>query len=53
MIREQNKDGDWVQAIPLPYHGFLHKKCSCRARFFTMKGYRGHYALIHILRLWE
>lgn len=44
----QNQDGQWVPAIPLPYHG-LRKRCDCGRRFWTMEGYRGHYALAHIL----
>ena len=46
----QNKRGEWVPAIPLPYYG-LRKHCTCGRRFWTEQGYRGHYALAHILAL--
>ena len=44
----QNKAGQWVPAIPLPFYG-LRKRCGCGRRFWTEEGYRGHYALVHIL----
>lgn len=44
----QNKLGEWVPAIPLPFFGFR-RKCRCGAKFWTLEGYRGHYALAHIL----
>lgn len=43
----QNDSGVWVSAIPLPYYG-LRKRCDCGRRFWTMDGYRGHYALTHV-----
>lgn len=56
----QNKEGKWVPAIPEPYYGFK-KKCThfgnvdsldwCDEKFWTYEGYRGHYALKHILNL--
>jgi hypothetical protein len=46
----QNDAGEWVPAIPLPFYG-LRKHCDCGRKFWTMAGYRGHYALRHILRL--
>jgi hypothetical protein len=46
----QNDRGDWVPAIPLPFYG-LRKRCDCGQRFWTAAGYRGHYALVHILGL--
>lgn len=54
MIQTQNKDGDWVQAIPEPLYIMLglKKECiMCMRDFWTNEGYRGHYALKHILRL--
>jgi hypothetical protein len=46
-----NLDGGWVPDIPLPMYG-LRKECRlCHHYWFTMRGYRGHYALEHILRL--
>jgi hypothetical protein len=44
----QRDDGKWVPAIPLPLVG-LRKSCQCGAKFWTLPGYRGHYALAHIL----
>jgi hypothetical protein len=46
----QNADGKWVPAIPLPLYG-LRKHCRCGRKYWTLAGYRGHYALAHILRL--
>jgi hypothetical protein len=46
----QNERGQWVPAVPLPFFG-LRKRCSCGRKFWTMDGYRGHYALCHILSL--
>jgi len=46
----RNDDGQWVPAIPLPLLG-LRKRCECGRKFWTLAGYRGHYALRHILRL--
>lgn len=45
-----NKEGNWVPAIPEPYYG-LRKCCDCGDKFWTLKGYRAHYALEHILYL--
>jgi hypothetical protein len=48
----QNDLGEWVPSIPEPFYG-LRKQCwDCkpRRRFWTKAGYRGHYALVHILR---
>lgn len=46
----QNRDGEWVPAIPLPLYG-LRKRCECGRRFWTTGGYQGHYALAHVLKL--
>lgn len=46
----QNKRGEWVPDIPVPFYG-LRKRCTCGRKFWTMGGYRGHYALRHILSL--
>jgi len=46
----QNKAGEWVPAIPLPFYG-LRKRCGCGRRFWTATGYRGHYALLHVMHL--
>jgi hypothetical protein len=55
-LRRQNKQGEWVVAIPLPYDYVLFKRCGkwdgrneCQAKFFTRRGYNGHYALVHIV----
>lgn len=52
----RNKDGEWVPAIPEPFEtffaGFARHLCpSCGEKFWTYDGYRGHYALCHILKL--
>jgi hypothetical protein len=44
----ENRRGEWVPAIPLPFIG-LRKKCSCGKKFWTTEGYRAHYALRHII----
>jgi hypothetical protein len=49
-VTTQNDRGEWVPAIPVPFYG-LRKHCSCGRKFWTERGYRGHYALAHILRL--
>ena len=46
----QNKAGEWVPSIPLPFYG-LRKRCKCGRKFWTTQGYRGHFALWHILNL--
>lgn len=48
----QNKEGEWVPAIPLPYFGNRYH-CFCGRKFWKMKNYRAHYALVHILKLGE
>lgn len=49
----QNTRGEWVPAIPLPYYLPLHRfRCGeggCSRTFWTMEGYRGHYAVAHVL----
>lgn len=47
----QNRDGEWVPAIPEPLRGVWWKQCKCEQEFLTMRGYRGHYALAHILKV--
>lgn len=46
----QNRRGEWVPSIPLPWYE-VRQHCDCGRRFWTAKGYRGHYALEHILGL--
>ena len=48
MNQTTNTRGEWVPAIPQPLLG-LRKRCSCGRRFWTLDGYRGHYAYAHIL----
>lgn len=48
-ISAQNARGQWVPAIPLPFHGVRLKCLDCGKRFWTMNRYREHYALHHIL----
>lgn len=53
-VQVQNKRGEWVPSIPIPLYVpplMLRKRCSCGRGFWTMDGYRGHYALAHILAL--
>lgn len=50
--KTQNKRGEWVPSIPLPFFGIM-KSCHCGRRFWTLAGYRGHYALRHALGLGE
>jgi len=45
----QNKRGEWVPSIPVPFYG-IRKTCCCGRKFWTMRGYELHYALDHILR---
>jgi hypothetical protein len=48
----QNSRGDWVPAIPLPLFTWPHRhRCECGRSFWTMGGYRGHYALVHVMHL--
>lgn len=47
-----NRAGLWVPSIPLPYtYGFSRVGCSCGEKFWSIRAYRGHYALEHILEL--
>jgi hypothetical protein len=51
-VTAKNLDGQWVPDIPVPYWILFGKKCAqCGKNFWTMRGYRGHYALAHILKL--
>lgn len=51
----RNRDGKYVPSIPLPlYVGWRMRLAQCTECHVTFKneaGYRGHYALVHILRL--
>lgn len=44
----QNGRGNWVPAIPIPVTRVRHE-CSCGERFWTMDGYNGHYAYVHLI----
>lgn len=46
----RNRAGERVPSIPLPFYG-LRKHCGCGRKFWTEEGYKGHYALAHILLL--
>lgn len=50
---ELNKVGEWTIAIPMPlYHlKYVCPDLNCNRQFWTMRGYRGHYALVHVLML--
>lgn len=43
-----NEQGFWVPVIPWAVHNLRHK-CHCGRAYWTKEGYRGHYALTHIL----
>ena len=45
----KNKRGEWVTCIEVPYFLIFRKRCRCGRKFWTMKGYKEHYALTHIL----
>lgn len=59
----QNKYGEWVPAIPLPFYyprslfwwTFVccakTEKGACNKGFKTEEEYRGHYALVHVMGL--
>lgn len=49
-VSTENSRGEYVPSIPLPYYG-IRKECQCGKKFWTEKGYEGHYALEHILGL--
>lgn len=40
----------WLPAIPGPFRGFRNA-CHCGRKFWTLDGYRSHYALVHILEV--
>lgn len=45
-----NGRGEWVPAVPVPLFLWPHRhQCRCGEVFWTLRGYRGHYALVHIL----
>lgn len=46
----QNRRGEWVPAIPLPFFGLFHVRCRCGKRFLRRHHYEAHYALRHILQ---
>lgn len=48
-VSAQNKRGEWVPEIPLPWVLFGHVRCECGRRFLTQRRYREHYALAHIM----
>ena len=43
---QQNPDGTWQQAIPLPFYG-LRNKCECGKKFWKEENYRSHYVDAH------
>lgn len=45
----ENERGQWVVAIPEPYFKLIRKRCECGKLFWTMEGYKGHFALRHII----
>ena len=52
--RVENDRGEAVPEIPLPFHCYVAGyRCWCGRKFWTQRGYQGHYALIHVLALRE
>jgi hypothetical protein len=47
----ENRRGEWIPSIPLPWPLLAGYRCSCGRRSWTLPGYQGHYALEHILAL--
>lgn len=43
---QQNIDGTWSEAAPLPYYG-LKKKCQCGKQFWKENNYVEHYIKVH------
>lgn len=39
---QQNEDGSWSAAIPLPFYG-IKKRCVCGKSFWKESNYRTHY----------
>jgi len=50
-VKALNERGQWVPSIPLPLYILLRCRCECGRAFWTAAGYRGHYALTHVLGL--
>lgn len=48
IMEMQNKRGEYVPAIPLPFYG-VRKKCQCGRKFWTIRNYEEHYAYDHIV----
>jgi hypothetical protein len=45
---QENPDGTWSEAIPLPFYGPIGlKQCVCGKSFFKEKNYREHYRKEH------
>lgn len=47
---QQNPDGTWSEAIPLPHYGWLKMRCHCGKKFKTESEYRTHYQRQHTNR---
>lgn len=53
-IKVKNRVGEFVPCPPIAWRVLFGHRCGaprCRRRFWTAEGYRGHYALVHILGL--
>lgn len=45
---QENTDGTYSEAIPLPFYGLIGmKQCSCGRHFFREESYREHYRKEH------
>lgn len=43
---QQDDDGLWRAAVPLPFYGFK-KKCQCGKSFWKSRNYESHYVEAH------
>lgn len=54
-MQAQNRFGEWMPAIPEPFHLTFRKQCIsshgnlCGMKFWSYEAYRAHFALVHIL----
>lgn len=45
-VWQENPDGTWSHAVPLPFYG-IKKKCECGKSFWKEENYRKHYLKQH------
>jgi hypothetical protein len=52
-MQQQDPDGSWHPAVPLPTQGLVFKLCpSCHGRFLRQAAYERHFRLCHCAR-WQ